>query len=215
MKSPPPVASGLRRERRKRKCKRTRNEIKGGRGIPAGWCRRRDEHGQEHPRTEERQTGPASGGWMAWTAMWRLARQTRPSRVTTVRIGLCTGGRVACLSPMPRRVSQWQPIAPTWQRHRRGVLGRSRMILGGPLEALPSCSVLRRTVQLGHRRSPLGLRGGIVGLTRPDGAAHLRMGSERIKQVSRTDAHEYDNLAPSTDFLHGKSAAACGGFSEA
>ncbi|KAK0753407.1 hypothetical protein B0T18DRAFT_396702 [Schizothecium vesticola] len=93
-------------------------------------------------------------------------------------------GRVACLSPMPRRVSQWQPIAPTWQRHRRGVLGRSRMILGGPLEALPSCCVLRRTIQLGHRRSPLGLRGGVVGLTRPDAAAHLRMGSFSQDQSS-------------------------------
>jgi hypothetical protein len=52
-------------------------------------------------------------------------------------------------------------------------------------------------------------------MTRPDAAAHLRMGSERIKQVSRTDAQEHDNLAPSTDFLHGKSAAACVEFSEA
>lgn len=29
-------------------------------------------------------------------------------------------------------------------------------------------------------------------MTRPDAAAHLRMGSERIKQVSRTDAQEHE-----------------------
>src|SRR5688572_25668554 len=98
--------------------------------------------------------------------------------------------------------------------------GRTRTLPNDPWRAVGSTrlaayGVLRRTLLLGCRRSPLGLRGGVVGMTRPDAAAHLRMGSERIKQVSRTGAQEHDNLAQSTDFLHGKSAATCGGFSKA
>lgn len=74
--------------------------------------------------------------------------------------------------------------------------GRTRTLPNDPWRAvgstrLAACRVGRFSRLLGRCWGGGGLRGGVVGMTRPDAAAHLRMGSERIKQVSRTDAQEH------------------------